>query len=66
MEQVLLEWEGGNSAVLARIKDVAGYWLCSREVNIKVAGNIPRTSFDSFTRGSRHTSDGVVHLLLMR
>jgi hypothetical protein len=64
LEQVLLEWEGGNAVVLARIKDAAGDWLlCSSEVYNKLARSIERKSWDGYIRGGRRASEGAAHLL---
>lgn len=39
MDQVLLEWDGGKSMVLARVRDGLGCWLCNAEVHRKLASN---------------------------
>ena len=39
VDQVLLEWGGGESLVLARITDAEGCWLCSAELHRKLGSS---------------------------
>lgn len=50
MEQVLLAWEGGESVLLARIKDAQGSWLCFEEVRSKLVSSV--------SDWARHIGDG--------
>ena len=45
MDQVLLQWDGGKSVVLARIRDAEGCWLCSIEVHRKLVTSISAGSW---------------------
>ena len=52
MDQVLLEWEGGDTVVLARFQDMEGSWLCYREMHRKLEASIPAQA----GRGGEHRS----------
>ena len=39
VDQVLLEWNGGDSVVLARVKDAEGCWLCGAELYRKLGSS---------------------------
>ena len=52
MDHVLLEWGGGNTVLLARIKDIQGCWLCSTELRRKLCSSVARqTWFDRIKKG---------------
>ena len=50
MDQVLLEWNGGHSVLLARVRDAEGFWVCSKEVYWKLASSSPIHSWDNHVR----------------
>ena len=56
MDQVLLEWDAGNTLVLARVRDAEGCWLCSREVHIKLGGGMPLSTWRQHTLGGKDMS----------
>ena len=51
LEQVLLEWEGGNRELLVRVTDAAGAWLCHKEVHSKLCSSISRQTWHRHTHG---------------
>lgn len=55
MDQVLLEWGGGDSVLLARIRDVEGCWLSGKEVYRKLCPSTPRSTWQKHTHGGKHT-----------
>ncbi len=58
MDQVLLEWDGACSEVLARIRDAAGCWLCSREVNKKLCSNVPKRTWNNRIKAGEQQDPG--------
>ena len=42
MDRVVLERDGGDPVVLARIRDVEGCWLCSPEVYRKLGSSVAK------------------------
>ena len=46
MDQVLLQWDGGHSVLLARVRDAEGCtWLCSKDVYRKLGSSISYKSW---------------------
>ena len=56
MDQVLLDGGGGNSVLLARIKDGDGCWLCLREVYRKLCNSMPESTWHQYTHSGEHAS----------
>ena len=56
MDQVLLEWGGGESMVLARFRDAGGCWLSTREMYTKLGSKMSLASWHTYTHSGEHTS----------
>jgi hypothetical protein len=56
MDQVLVDGGGGNSVLLARIRDADGCWLCLREVYRKLSNGMPESTWQQYTYGGKHAS----------
>ena len=52
----MLEWDGEKSSVLlARVRDVGGTWLCSKEVYRKLGGSMTVDAWDHRIKRGEHT-----------
>ena len=56
MDQVLLQWEGGNGVQLARVRDGEGCWLGRQEVHTKLESSITIDAWNHHINGGEHTS----------
>ena len=50
VDQVLLEWGGGESLLLARVTDAEECWLCSHEVHRKLGSSGTLSCWHHFLR----------------
>ena len=56
MDQVMLEWNGGKSSVLlARVRDTAGTWLCSKEVYRNLGSKLAVETWDHHIKRREYT-----------
>ena len=56
MDQVLLEWNGGHSVVLARVRGGKGCWLCRVQVHRQLGSSITIGAWTQNIKRGEHTS----------